>query len=335
MAEPCTNFTPHLWKANICRDCNKKKEDHPNFGIDIIQTPEVPLCTSHQVTNDNDQSAEIHTIEQNLVPPIQELPQVIRPPCRYGLRCYRTNPDHFEHYSHPPDHIRKPADQTILEDETSTSSLSAASRRKAHSKKTSDEQKQEELRFIKLVEGHVRELMDNLHFKDKEIEKLRQDQMKMINYHQNLENALIAELELREKREIEQQRILAIPRQTPSYWGPNAFSKSYREILISNESPEFDIINDLLNSTIEAHDNRYGTIYGKDPTEFLVTQIKRIHNIKLWNEYCFKKVRLYLVDKLCKSCEQFINPLRTVGHTLSHLFCSKESVCFTLNCYKL
>jgi predicted transcriptional regulator len=139
--------------------------------------------------------------------------------------------------------------------------------------------------------GHVRDLNARLQSKERKIDKLRQDKTNIINSHENLEKALTDEVELAERRELERKHILPIPQQMPSYWGPNAFSESYREIQISIESPEFHIINDLLNSTITTHDNQYGTIYGKDPTEFIVTQIKRIQNAKLWHEYCFNKVR--------------------------------------------
>jgi hypothetical protein len=291
----------------MCRDCTKKREDHPNFAISDIQTSDVPLSTLHPTTEDDDQCAQSDTTEQNLVSSIQESTQDILPPCRYGLKCYRTKPEHFEHFSHPPGHISNLARRAIVDDKTSTSSLAADSRQETNSENISDRQKQEELRFIKLVEKHVQELIANLDLKDKEIEKLRKDQGKMAWYHQNLENALADELEFREKRELERQHILAIPRQTPSYWGPNAFPKSYHEIQLSNESREFGIINDLLNSTITTHGNNYGTICGKDPTEFLVTQIKRIENVRLWHEYCYKKVRLYHITKLYKSCKNFIN----------------------------
>ncbi|CAF2977014.1 unnamed protein product, partial [Rotaria sp. Silwood2] len=86
-------------------------------------------------------------------------------------------------------------------------------------------------------------------------------------YHQQLEHALAQEVENREWREIEKQRILEIKRDTRSYWGTNALAASYREIEIHPDFPEFNIINELLNSTIESHGNEYGTIYGKDPTE--------------------------------------------------------------------
>ncbi|UJR17101.1 hypothetical protein I4U23_003998 [Adineta vaga] len=111
----------------------------------------------------------------------------------------------------------------------------------------------------------------------------------MARYHQQLEKALAVATDERERCEIEKKRILSIPRDTPSYWGINAFEEPFREIDIRHESPKFRIIDDLFNSTIANHGNRFGTIYGKDPTKFIVTKITRIHNDKLWHEYCFKK----------------------------------------------
>ena len=52
------------------------------------------------------------------------------------------------------------------------------------------------------------------------------------------------------------------------------------------------MINELLNSTIGSHGNNYGTVSGKDPTAFIVKEILRIENIKIWREYCFKKVNI-------------------------------------------
>jgi len=303
MAESCTSFTPHLWKPNICRDCNKRGEDHPNVGIfNKDQISDNQSSTLDQLTNDNVQSDQSDTTEENMDPPVQ----VILPPCRYGLDCYRTNPDHFEHYSHPPDHERKKRIPTLAHQEVistaaddgttadapnSTSSLDTASRRKTHYRKKIAKQKQDELRFIEQIESHVHELNALLQLKEQEIDKLSQDRMNIINSHQNLENASIDEVELAEQRELERKHNLVVPQQIPSYWDPNAFSEPYREIEISPESPEFHIINDLLNSTITTHNKQRGTIYGKDPTEFLVNKIKRIQNAELWTEYCFKKVR--------------------------------------------
>jgi hypothetical protein len=112
----------------------------------------------------------------------------------------------------------------------------------------------------------------------------------MATYHQQLRKALIEELDKRERREIEKQRILEIKGDTPSYWSINAFEQSYHETDISSQSSEFNIVSALLNDTIETHGALFGTIYKKDPTEFIVTKITQIHKKTLWHEYCFKKV---------------------------------------------
>ena len=120
---------------------------------------------------------------------------------------------------------------------------------------------------------------------------MKLEQNKLVHYYQTLEKALADELDYRERRELEKQHILAISQQTPSYWGPNAFTEPYREIVISRQSKEFHVINSLINATISRHGNQYGKVNGRDPTEFVVKQIKRIQNVRLWHEYCFKKVR--------------------------------------------
>jgi hypothetical protein len=127
---------------------------------------------------------------------------------------------------------------------------------------------------------------------EKEIGKLREEKTKIATYHRQLENALTQEVNNRERREIEKKRILEIRRDTPNYWGANAFDQPYREIQNRQGSPEFISLCGLLNNTIETHGSQYGTIYGEDPTEFIVTKINRIHNKKLWHEYCFKKVSM-------------------------------------------
>lgn len=238
MSELCENFEPNQWKPTICKDCSRTREEH------------------RSISNDNIQS----TIEQST--------EVALIPCRFGLKCYRTNPQHFQRYSHPLGHQRK-INQT--------------------------DSKSEELKFIQIVEEHVNKLIADRQLKDEEIKKLREDKLKMIRYYQSLEKALAQEIELREKCELEKKRILAIPRAVPSYWGLATFSESYREIQLLSESTEFCVIRDLMNSTIGTHGNKYGTVNGNDPTEFLITNVKRIRNTALWHEYCFKKV-VYLTD---------------------------------------
>ena len=142
----------------------------------------------------------------------------------------------------------------------------------------------------------IAELQKDNKAKEEEIEKLRKDAKKMAEHHQGLEAALSEELNHRERREIEKKRILEIRRDTPNYWGSNALDEPFREIPIQSESAEFGIIDDLLNETIGRHGNRYGTIFGKDPTDFIITKLTRVQNRKLWHEYCFKKVRTWSIS---------------------------------------
>ncbi|CAF0980389.1 unnamed protein product [Adineta steineri] len=252
MTETCLNFFPHHWKPSICRDCTKMEDEHVMVHIPQIvgKSSSKILLPSRQTTNDNHRN---HTIIVS---------------------------------QHESDH-RSDADTHLLDDKKKKQISKSTDKLKR--KKKRDQRKDDEYRFIELVEKQVQELIVQLDLKNEEIKKLRLDQTKMVHYHETLEKALIEELEYRERRELERQHILTIPRRTPSYWGSNAFSESYREILISNKSKEFDIINSLVNSTISKHGNRYGTINGQDPTAFVVKQIKRIQNIRLWHEYCYQK----------------------------------------------
>lgn len=159
------------------------------------------------------------------------------------------------------------------------------------------EEEQRKARFhLELVEERFRESMVNAEMEKKNLEqmvkKLREDAVRIAKSHEQLESALGQELENRERREIEKQRILEIRRDVPNYWGVKTFNEPYRQIEIQSSSPEFLMLRDFLNQTIQGHNNQYGTIDGKDPTEFIVTQITRIHNRSLWQQHCFKKVEL-------------------------------------------
>ncbi|CAF1258725.1 unnamed protein product [Rotaria sp. Silwood1] len=153
---------------------------------------------------------------------------------------------------------------------------SPANIRELKLRKKLDEQKKSEIYFIKLLENKVRSLINQLELEVDEVTKLRQDLTKMAKYNQQLQTMLGEELDNRDRREQERKRILAISRWTPFYWGPNAFEEAYCEIEISSESPEFNTIEQLMNSTISKHGNRYGTVNERDPTEFLINRIVRI-----------------------------------------------------------
>ncbi|CAF4790446.1 unnamed protein product, partial [Rotaria sp. Silwood2] len=234
-----------------------------------------------------------------MIPSSELLPTKILPQCKYGLACYRTNPDHFELYSHPPDYKRREKSCEIgnvgipvINSGSSSqmkSAFSPASERKLKLVKKLDEQKKSELHFVKLIENKIQSLIGQFELKAEEVAKLRQDLDKMVMYNQKLETALKVEIDQREQRELERKRILTISRQTPSYWGPNVFEEPYREIEISAQSAEYDIIEQLMNSTISKHGHQYGTVNGRDPTEFLINRIIQIQNNELWHLYCFKK----------------------------------------------
>ncbi|CAF4156824.1 unnamed protein product [Rotaria sordida] len=236
-------------------------------------------------------------------------------PCRYGMKCRRQNPTHFEEYSHPPGFTMisttiYPVTEPLLEKEKKLHIINAKPLEDLDTKKINEinsqkvttleqkllEQQNVSEKHVRLVEERFRASIADSEAKIKkyenEIEKLQRDFKKMAQYHQQLEQALGEELDKRERREIEIKNILPIKRDTPSYWGINAFVMPYREVYIGENSIEYNIISKLLNDTIESHDNHYGTINGRDPTEFIVTQIRRIQNKKLWHEYCFKKEQI-------------------------------------------
>lgn len=212
------------------------------------------------------------------------------PPCRYGMNCYRKNRGHFQAYSHPPGFPTglHGDEQTIPQN--------------SDLKDSSDSNSKDSEKHIRLAEERFRAFMGDYENKAKayedQIQKLQGELAEMAKYHQGLESALAEELEKRERRELEHQKILAIKRDTPSYWDSNTFQESYREIQLLSNSAEFNIISQLLNDTIETHDNNFGTIYGEDPTEFIVTKIIRIQNERLWREYCFKKVSIEIFEFL-------------------------------------
>ncbi|CAF1393199.1 unnamed protein product [Rotaria sordida] len=241
------------------------------------------------------------TNEQDIVPPSAILSTKILPQCIYGLSCYRTNPNHFERFSHPRGHQREEkssgisiVDNPFFNNDSSSpmkSTSSPDSKRVRRLEKKLDKYKESELYFIKLIENKMESLTVQFGLQAQEVEKMRQDRTKMAMYNQQLEIALQKELDHREQHELERKQILAIHRQVPKYWHPNTLEEAYREYEISAQSEEFDVIKLLMNSTISMHRNRYGTVNGRDPTKFLINRILRIYNSELWHLYCFKKVR--------------------------------------------
>lgn len=305
----CSNFIASRWQPTKCCDCFFLEKEHlknkttANNSTSEIRnhcvstssclllaptdTPVVdPIESNSSFINQNtanqqnkpgvgDPSNFISSTSINGPPSLTK--QI---PCRYRERCYRKNPLHFEKYSHPH----------ALQNQMTHSEIVANAETKLEAqqhiyKKHLERVEKQFLDTVTDLQNEKRDLTEM-------VESLRKEATKFAMYHQHLENALAEELDKRERRELEKQRILEIKRDTPNYWGINAFDQSYREINIHPDSLEFNIISGLLNNTVETHNNQYGTIYGKDPTEFIVTRITRIHSKKLWHEYCFKKVNI-------------------------------------------
>ncbi|CAF5095329.1 unnamed protein product, partial [Rotaria sp. Silwood1] len=280
MSKHCTNFNPSVFKPNICRDCFLNKEYHQN-SITSIQT-----SSCHKIIDNNDQYNQNKIDEDSKSISFQ----INLPSCKYGLSCDRTNPNHFEHYSHPSGYKRREKSSEIDDiDVPIVSNDSPATECELKLRKKLEEQKKSELHFIELIQSKVENLIVQLELKTEEITKLRQDLTKLITYNKQLEIKLEEEIDYRKQRELERKKILAIPRQTPIYWRLSIFEEPYREIELSTQSFEFDIIKQLINSTISQHNNKYGTVNGQYPTEFLIKKIVRIHNDELWHLYSYQK----------------------------------------------
>ncbi|CAF3895843.1 unnamed protein product [Rotaria sp. Silwood2] len=337
MAERCINFNPSVFKPNICRDCFLNKQYHQNSvtpnenSLSAVQKP-----TCHETTDSNNKCSQNEIATNSQPVSVQTSSQTMLSHCKYGLSCDRTNPNHFDRYSHPPGFKRqkKPSEigdvgiPTVSNDSSSSmeSTCSLATERELKLKKQLEEQKKSELHFIELVQNKVESLIAHLQLKEEEVVKLRQDLNKMVTYNQQLEIALGEEIDHREQRELERKQILTIPRQTPVYWGLNAFEEPYREIEVSARSLEFDIIQQLLNSTISKHDNQYGTVNGHDPTEFLINRIDMIirqNNDQLAN--CGSSIYLEAYPILTPLLDT-----RTNEYWLFH-GCSQNNLCHLLH----
>ncbi|CAF3892951.1 unnamed protein product [Rotaria sp. Silwood1] len=280
MSKHCTNFNPSVFKPNICRDCFLNKEYHQN-SITSIQT-----SSCHKIIDNNDQYNQNKIDEDSKSISFQ----INLPPCKYGLSCDRTNSNHFECYSHPSGYKRREKFSEIDDiDVPIVSNDSPVTECELKLRKKLEEQKKSELHFIELIQSKVENLIVQLELKTEEITKLRQDLTKLITYNKQLEIKLEEEIDYRKQRELERKKILAIPRQTPIYWRLSIFQEPYREIELSTQSFEFDIIKQLINSTISQHNNKYGTVNGQNPTKFLIKKIVRIHNDELWHLYSYKK----------------------------------------------
>ena len=206
--------------------------------------------------------------------------------CRYGKDCYRENSEHLRKYSHPHE---------------TSSPIDDSSRNINCEQEESEEQEQIAPNHRKLVE---KQFLESIADKENEIKNLKQqledllkDADKIALHHQHLLNALAEEKNNRERRKIENQRILQIRRDTPIYWGNNVLDLPFRKILIPVNSPQFNVVEDILNNTIGKHGNKFGTIEDKDPTEFIVSSVTRIYNRDLWSRYCFNRVSMILLSR--------------------------------------
>ncbi|CAF1159463.1 unnamed protein product [Didymodactylos carnosus] len=193
------------------------------------------------------------------------------------MNCYRINPSHFARFSHPPGFTSK-------------------SRIVDNSQAVTDPQNQLRNQQPDIAEVQPKDIVKLVRtiFAPSETNNKcyeQQSMKKLHNYKNNkYENNNYEKVKNnREPRELGKKRILAIRLDTPDYWGLNTFDAPHLKVDIRPGSPEFVRISRLLNTTIGTHDNKFGTIYGKDPTKFIVTKITRIHNQNLWHAYCFKK----------------------------------------------
>ncbi|CAF1308166.1 unnamed protein product [Adineta steineri] len=325
----CSNFTPHLFKKDTCRDCFQTKDKHIDLEHSLpTESSSTNISSRKSFPNDNNNiQLNQSSVHQNILNQENKTDTANsrertpesweRKPCPYGLKCCSTSQNHFDNFSHPlgfqvkqtqntlkcqsqntdqektpclyglicrrrnPDHFEKYSHPVESNIESQSDNSNSPSLQENFEKQLQLVEK----RFL----ASIADLQNKNEYYEQEIEKLRQDKIKMAEYHLQLENDLALELDERERRESKKLHVYSIQRKTPNYWGINAFEVPYREINIRQESGEFTMINDLFNSTIGSHGNQFGTIYGKDPTEFIVTNIKRIHNDKLWHEYCFKK----------------------------------------------
>ena len=228
-------------------------------------------------------------------------------PCKYGDKCYRNNPEHLKEYFHPQKITMKFA---LQDQEAEIGALKQRAEQELELKQAEIEAMRQQLekaqiesgqrksdgesQQLEMVKKQFDESMLGLQKEKQDLDEtigtLQEEKRRIGIYLQQLEKALAREANVRERLEEENKTVLKIKLDPPSYWGTNAFDEAYHEVEISSKSPEFSLLQDLLNNTIELHDSKRGTIYGKDPTEFLVTKIIRIHNRNLWHEYCFKKV---------------------------------------------
>ncbi|CAF1058620.1 unnamed protein product [Didymodactylos carnosus] len=327
----CNYFLPSPWQQHKCRECFQGKDAHaiaPLFPV-TVETSETirppvrkPLMTNQVIPTTESTPAAFHepssareehvllaesntiyttgdysvsdftddsisSIDDNCDSTSASIP--IKPvhikmdieakklsqhltPCRYGSKCYRRNQMHFEQYSHP-EPLKRPDEPQQYRPE--------ANMEHVEKRKT----------IIERIMTSIIHLKNRNNYFENENDKLYSNILKMTENKEMLHQELSHDIDKREKCTVEHKQIFTIDCNTPFYRGLNALSKPYCEIVIPQNTNEFSVCSDLLNLTIETHGNKFGTICGKDPTEFIITKISRIENAELWREYCLKKVR--------------------------------------------
>ena len=204
--------------------------------------------------------------------------QETQTPCRYGSQCYNKNPSHLKEFFHPPEQSNSDADNASTCQETRTPCRYGS---KCYNKKRSH---LEEFSHPEIPENYSETLLSNNEARPPckygaDCVRRRPSHFREYSHPANTAHSAA-------------ERVLATEHELPVYWGKNVFTEPYREMNVHRNSNEFRIINDLLNSTIGQHGNSWGTIYKKDPVEFVVTKITKIRNRTLWDDYCYRKVSI-------------------------------------------
>ncbi|CAF3833579.1 unnamed protein product [Rotaria sp. Silwood1] len=259
-----------LAKQTPCRygkDCYNTKPSH----LKEYSHPHELLDSDDEYTSNDEQYSSIG-----------------RFPCRYGEDCYNTNLSHLKEYSHP--HKTQDTNDTCKSNDAQSTSAKQTPCRYGKDCYDKDPSHLKEYSHP----HKTQDANDKCKSNDAQSSSAKQTPCRYGKDCYNKDPSHLREFSHphNDVQSEMHQNILRTKHHTPIYWGKKAFTESYHEINVNAGSTEFEIISDLLNGTIEHHGNKYGTIYGQDPGQFVVTSITRIHNKTLWEEYCFKKERI-------------------------------------------
>jgi len=203
----------------------------------------------------------------------QPTPQrkVTSPPKQY--KDLVTTSKHNNNNATSPVHTTDANGQTVVRLKPSKAKISVraqeAERLKEELKKTSDKDMQQRIlkRIAKLE-------MSEQNLKQREESRAKRNEQKMMM-----------------KKQINEERKKRIDKKTvPKTWLVQA--DPYQEFTITSDSPEYKLVETVLNANIGAHGRKYGTIHGEDPVAFKVKKVVRIQNEELWRTYQFEKSRL-------------------------------------------